>query len=120
MYWSLAQQLTHHTCNGCNMNPGDLIGTGTISGPTEDSYGSMLELCWAGQKDVDIGNGEIRKFLKDQDVCVLKGWAQKDGIRVGFGECRSKVLPAVKYGETVGSYDIREQQQQGMKQSAGA
>lgn len=93
MYWSLGQQLTHHASNGCNMNAGDLIGTGTISGPTEDSYGSMLELSWAGSKDVPVG-GQTRKFLQDGDTVILRGYCEKDGIRVGFGECRSSLLPS--------------------------
>eukprot|EP01103_Thecamoeba_quadrilineata_P019041 TRINITY_DN7557_c0_g1_i1.p1 TRINITY_DN7557_c0_g1~~TRINITY_DN7557_c0_g1_i1.p1 ORF type:complete len:423 (-),score=54.63 TRINITY_DN7557_c0_g1_i1:52-1320(-) len=94
MYWSLAQQLAHHTINGCNTRTGDMCGTGTISGPTEDSYGSLLELTWAGQKEVDCGNGVKRKFLQDGDEVLLTGFCQGDGYRIGFGECRGKVLPA--------------------------
>jgi len=95
MYWSLAQQLAHHTVNGCNTRTGDLCGTGTISGPTEDSYGSLVELCWGGQKEVDCGNGIKRKFLQDGDEVLLTGYCQGEGYRIGFGECRGKILPAV-------------------------
>ncbi|KAG0319995.1 hypothetical protein BGZ97_000963 [Linnemannia gamsii] len=94
MYWSFAQQLTHHTVNGCNMRTGDLCGSGTISGPTEDSFGSMLELSWSGAKDIQLEDGITRKFLKDNDEMILAGWCEKDGVRVGFGECHGKILPA--------------------------
>ncbi|XP_077979931.1 fumarylacetoacetase-like [Glandiceps talaboti] len=94
LYWTMKQQLAHHTVNGCNINPGDLMASGTISGSTEDSYGSMLELCWKGTKVIDLGNGETRKFLKDGDEAILSGYCQGDGYRVGFGDCTGKVLPA--------------------------
>merc|ERR1712232_465967 len=96
MYYSFAQQLAHHTINGCPMRPGDLLGTGTISGKEEGSYGSLLELIWAGEKEVKLKNGEItRKFLKDGDRINLKGVCENaDGLRLGFGECTGKVLPA--------------------------
>jgi len=94
MYWSLAQQLTHHASNGCPIRAGDLIGTGTISGPTEDSFGSMLELSWAGSKDVKVGS-QVRKFIQDNDTVIIRGTCEKDNIRIGFGECRSKLLPAL-------------------------
>lgn len=92
LYWSIIQQLTHHTVTGCNMRIGDLCGTGTISGPTEDSYGSMLELAWRGEKPIVLPNGETRKFLEDGDTVVMKGYCQGDGYRVGFGEVRGKIL----------------------------
>eukprot|EP00735_Rhodelphis_limneticus_P005547 TRINITY_DN1743_c0_g1::TRINITY_DN1743_c0_g1_i1::g.25050::m.25050 TRINITY_DN1743_c0_g1::TRINITY_DN1743_c0_g1_i1::g.25050 ORF type:complete len:436 (-),score=150.36,sp/A5PKH3/FAAA_BOVIN/60.77/0.0,FAA_hydrolase/PF01557.13/1.1e-51,FAA_hydrolase_N/PF09298.6/1e-30,FAA_hydrolase_N/PF09298.6/2.7e+03 TRINITY_DN1743_c0_g1_i1:100-1368(-) len=95
MYWTIRQQLTHHTVTGCNMRPGDLLGTGTISGPTEDSYGSMLELSWKGTKEIDLGNGEKRKFLKDGDTVIMRGYCDNGTYRIGFGECVGKVLPAV-------------------------
>ncbi|RKP24311.1 fumarylacetoacetate hydrolase [Syncephalis pseudoplumigaleata] len=95
MYWTLKQQLVHHTVNGCNMRTGDLCGTGTISGPTEDSFGSMLELSWTGQKDVDVGSGTTRKFLEDGDQVNLVGYCQGPDYRIGFGPCRGKVLPAL-------------------------
>ncbi|KAJ2846309.1 hypothetical protein GGI22_006285 [Coemansia erecta] len=96
MYWSLKQQLAHHTINGCNMQPGDLCGTGTISGPTKDSFGSMLELCWSGKNDIQLGDsGLVRKFIEDGDVIRLSGFCQtSDGQRVGFGKCVGQILPA--------------------------
>jgi len=94
MYWSFAQQLAHHTVNGCNMRAGDLCGSGTISGPTEDSYGSLLELSWSGAKEIQLEEGITRKFLHDNDEMILAGWCEKDGVRVGFGECHGKILPA--------------------------
>jgi len=95
MYWNMAQQLAHHTVNGCNVNVGDMMGSGTISGKTEDSYGSMLELAWAGTKPVPLSDGSTRKFIQDGDTVVMRGHSEKDGVRVGFGEVRTKVLPAV-------------------------
>lgn len=98
MYWALAQQLTHHAVNGCNMRPGDLLGTGTISGPTEESFGSLLELTWAGSKEIHLQNGQvIRKFLQDGDKVVMRGFCQNpDGDRIGFGECSGIILPPVE------------------------
>ncbi|CAB4478174.1 uncharacterized protein OCT59_007399 [Rhizophagus irregularis] len=93
MYWSLKQQLAHHTVNGCNTRPGDLCGTGTISGPTEDSRGSLLEITWNGQNEVD---GIKRKFIEDGDEIVLTGYCQGEGYLVGFGECYGKILPALQ------------------------
>jgi len=93
MYWSLKQQLAHHTVNGCNTRPGDLCGTGTISGPTEDSRGSLLEITWNGQNEVD---GIKRKFIEDGDEIVLTGYCQGEGYLVGFGECSGKILPALQ------------------------
>jgi fumarylacetoacetase len=94
LYWSMEQMLAHHTVTGCNMRTGDLCGTGTISGPMEDSYGSMLELTWRGEKPIALPNGETRKFLQDGDTVVMKGYCQGDGYRVGFGEVTGKILPA--------------------------
>lgn len=94
MYWTMKQQLAHHSVTGCNMQPGDLLGSGTISGPSECSYGSMLELCWKGTKQVPLKNGETRTFLKDGDEVVIKGYCQGNGKRIGFGECKGVVLPA--------------------------
>jgi fumarylacetoacetase len=97
MYWAMAQQLTHHSVNGCNLNPGDLIGTGTISGPTEESFGSLLELCWAGSKEVKLkGGAVVRKFLQDGDKVIMRGACEApDGSRVGFGECSGVIVPAL-------------------------
>jgi len=94
MYWTGKQQLAHHTVTGCNVQPGDLMGSGTISGPDKESFGSMLELCWKGTQEVPIGNGNVRKFLKDGDDVIMTGYAQGDGFRVGFGSVTGKVLPA--------------------------
>jgi len=96
LYWSMKQQLCHHTVTGCNMKPGDLCGSGTISGSTPDSYGSMLELSWRGSKPIPLGEtGEVRKFLQDGDTVILKGHCEGHGLRIGFGECVGKVLPMV-------------------------
>jgi len=94
MYWNLAQQLAHHTVNGCNVRCGDLMGSGTISGPTPDSYGSMMELSWRGTKPLILKDGTERKFIQDNDTVILRGHSSKDGIRIGFGEVITKVLPA--------------------------
>lgn len=95
MYWNVNQQLAHHTVNGCNIQVGDMYASGTISGPSPGSYGSMLELSWNGQKPLTMPNGTERKFIEDGDTVIIKGFAEKDGIRIGFGECRGKILPAV-------------------------
>lgn len=94
MYWNIAQQLAHHTSNGCNINVGDMMASGTISGPTEDSFGSMLELSWKGTKSVALEEGGERKFIQDGDSVIMKGYSEKEGIRVGFGEVEGKVLAA--------------------------
>lgn len=92
MYWNMCQQLAHHTVNGCNMRVGDLLASGTISGPTSDSYGSMLEICWKGTKPVQMPDGSERKFIHDGDTVAMRGWCEKDGIRIGFGPCDGKVI----------------------------
>jgi len=94
MYWNMAQQLAHHTVNGCNIEVGDLYASGTISGPTPDSYGSMLEISWQGKKTVTMPDGTERRFIQDNDTVVLKGYAQNGTTRIGFGECSGKILPA--------------------------
>lgn len=94
MYWSMAQQLAHHTVNGCNMNVGDMCASGTISGPTPDSYGSMLEISWKGTKPVSMPDGTERRFIHDGDSVIMKAYCEKNGHRVGFGEVRTKVLPS--------------------------
>lgn len=94
MYWNIAQQLAHHSVNGCNMEVGDMYASGTISGKDKDSYGSMLELTWRGQNPLKLEDGSERKFIEDGDTVILRGFAEKDKIRVGFGEVRAKVLPA--------------------------
>jgi len=95
MYWSMAQQLAHHTASGCNTNVGDLMGSGTISGPTPDSFGSLLELTWNGANPLTLADGSTRLFIQDGDELTLTGWAQGDSYRVGFGLCRGKILPAL-------------------------
>lgn len=97
MYWSMAQQLTHHTITGCKVEVGDMMGSGTISGPTPDSYGSMLEIAWNATKPVTLKGGETRSFIEDGDTVIMKGYSEKNGIRVGFGEVRGKVLPALSF-----------------------
>jgi len=94
MYWSVAQQLAHHASNGCNLRPGDMLASGTISGPTPDSYGSMLELAWKGTKPIELPGGEHRTFIADNDRVTMTGWCQGDGYRVGFGEVTGRILPA--------------------------
>ena len=97
MYWSMAQQLTHHTIAGCKVEVGDMMGSGTISGPTPESYGSMLEIAWNATKPVTLEGGGTRTFIEDGDTVIMKGYSEKDGIRVGFGEVRGKVLPALDF-----------------------
>lgn len=97
MYWSMAQQLTHHTIAGCNVNVGDLMGSGTISGPTPSSYGSLLEITWNTTKPLTLANGEQRGFMQDGDTLIMKGYCEKDGLRIGFGEVTGKILPAVQF-----------------------
>lgn len=94
MYWNMAQQLAHHTINGCNVEVGDLYASGTISGSEPNSFGSMLELTWRGQNPLKLSDGSERKFIEDHDTIIMRGFSEKDGIRVGFGEVRGKVLPA--------------------------
>ena len=94
MYWNIAQQLAHHTVNGCNINVGDMMASGTISGLTKDSYGSMLELAWKGTSPLQLEEGGERKFINDGDTVIMKGYAWKGGVRVGFGEVASKILSA--------------------------
>ncbi|HNB53093.1 MAG TPA: fumarylacetoacetate hydrolase family protein, partial [Anaerolineales bacterium] len=92
MYWDMRQMIAHHTITGCNLQTGDLLASGTISGPTEDSYGSMLELAWRGERPLTLSSGETRSFLQDRDQITLTGWCQGDGYRVGFGEVTGKIL----------------------------
>jgi fumarylacetoacetase len=94
MYWNMAQQLAHHTINGCNIEAGDMYASGTISGKSEDSYGSMLELSWSGTKTLKLSDGTERTFIEDNDTIIMRGWCEEDGKRVGFGEVSGKILPA--------------------------
>ena len=94
MYWNQEQQLAHHTVNGCNVNVGDMMASGTISGKDEHSYGSLLEITQAGKKTLTLNGGEERKFIQDNDTVTMRGYCEKDGRRVGFGEVSAKILPA--------------------------
>jgi fumarylacetoacetase len=94
MYWNMSQQLAHHTVNGCNVRCGDLMGSGTISGSTPDSFGSMLELAWKGTKPLAMNDGSERRFIQDGDTITMRGYCQNDQIRIGFGEVKAKILPA--------------------------
>ncbi len=94
MYWNMNQQLAHQTVNGCNVNAGDMYASGTISGPTPDSYGSMLELSWQGTKAIPMKDGSERKFVNDNDTIIMRAYCEKEGRRVGFGESVCKILPA--------------------------
>jgi len=93
MYWNMSQQLAHHTVNGCPVNSGDMMGSGTISGPTPDSYGSMLELSWKGEKPIKLKDGSERKFIEDNDTVIMRGYCEAKDRRIGFGEVRTKLLP---------------------------
>ncbi|MCO4818997.1 MAG: fumarylacetoacetase [Bacteroidetes bacterium] len=92
MYWNMAQQLAHHTVNGCNVNVGDMMASGTISGKDENSYGSMLELCWGGKKDIPLNNGDTRKFILDGDTITMRAFCDDGKRRVGFGESVGKII----------------------------
>ena len=94
MYWNMAQQLAHHTVNGCNINIGDMMASGTISGKSPNSYGSMLELAWGGKKPIKLENGEERTFINDNDTVIMRGYCEKNGIRIGFGEVKCTILPS--------------------------
>jgi fumarylacetoacetase len=105
MYWTIAQMLTHHSSSGCNMQTGDLLGSGTVSGPTREARGCLLELTWDGDKDnpvpgtqrtpIKLPTGEERKFLADGDEVILRGYCEREGYRrIGFGECRGVIEPA--------------------------
>jgi fumarylacetoacetase len=95
-YWTIAQMAAHHTINGCRLEPGDLFGSGTASGPTPQEAGSLVELSAGGRVPIELSNGETRRFLEDGDTVILRGWCeQPGGPRIGFGECRGTVLPAL-------------------------
>ena len=98
MYWNMVQQLAHQTVNGCNINVGDIYASGTISGPSPDSFGSMLELAWKGTKPVKMPDGTDRSFIHDNDTIIMRGYCEKEGLRIGFGEVTTKILPAIAGG----------------------
>jgi fumarylacetoacetase len=95
LYWSIAQQIAHHTVNGCNLRTGDLLASGTISGPTPDSRGCLLELTWGGRQPLELAGGETRRFLADGDRVTMTAWCEGAGYRVGFGEVTGRILPAI-------------------------
>jgi fumarylacetoacetase len=95
MYWTMSQQLAHHTINGCRINSGDMMGSGTISGSADDSFGSMLELTWGGQNPIKMKDGSERKFINDGDTVIMKGFCKNNNVRIGFGEVSSKLLPPI-------------------------
>ena len=95
LYWTIGQLLTHHASNGCNLRPGDLLGTGTVSGPTRESRGCLLELTWRGSEPLELPSGETRRFLEDGDEVVIRGYCEREGaVRIGLGECRGRIIPA--------------------------
>ena len=95
LYWTIGQMLTHHTSNGCNLQVGDLLATGTVSGREKNERGCLLELTWRGKEPVTLPSGEERRFLEDGDEIIMKGFCEREGFRrIGFGECRGKILPA--------------------------
>ena len=95
LYWTPAQLLAHHTSNGCNLRPGDLLATGTISGPSRDARGCLLELTWRGAEPLTLPTGETRKFLEDGDEVIMRGTCEREGaVRIGFGECRGVIVAA--------------------------
>ena len=95
LYWTPAQLVAHHTSNGCDLRPGDLLATGTISGPTKEARGCLLELTWRGAEPLTLPTGETRKFLEDGDEVIMRGYCEREGaVRIGFGECRGVILPA--------------------------
>lgn len=96
LYWNISQQLAHHTVNGCNINAGDMMASGTISGPEKENFGSMLELSWRGAKPITLDDGSERKFINDGDTVIMRGFCKNDEVRIGFGEVSSKVLPVIE------------------------
>jgi fumarylacetoacetase len=95
LYWTVGQMLAHHTSNGCNLRPGDLFASGTISGPTKDARGCLLELTSRGSEPIELPTGEIRRFLEDGDEVIMRGYCERPGAaRIGFGECRGVIIPA--------------------------
>ena len=95
LYWNISQQLAHHTINGCSINVGDMMASGTISGSNPTSFGSMLELSWKGTKPIKMPDGTARKFILDNDKVIMKGYCQNKYYRIGFGEVSNKILPAL-------------------------
>jgi fumarylacetoacetase len=99
LYWTLGQMITHHASNGCNLRPGDLLGSGTVSGPTPESRGCLLERTWRGAEPLTLPTGELRRFLEDGDEVVLSAWAERPGaVRIGLGTCTGVVQGAPAAG----------------------
>jgi fumarylacetoacetase len=99
LYWSFAQMIAHHTSNGCNLRTGDVLGSGTVSGPEREAAGCLLELSEAGARALPLGNGEQRTYLEDGDAVVIEGMAVRDQFRsIGFGSCAGEIHPALRYG----------------------
>ena len=102
MYWSAAQIVAHHSSNGCNLQPGDLIGTGTLSTDSSDGMGSLLEISQGGKAPIQLASGETRSFLEDGDEITLRAWCEREGaVRIGLGECVGRVMPAPSFQEVV-------------------
>jgi fumarylacetoacetase len=95
LYWNLRQQVAHHTVNGCNLEVGDLLASGTISGPDSDSYGSLLELTWNGKHPLTLPENGTRTFIENGDTVIIRGYALREGVRIGFGECKGRIQPAI-------------------------
>ncbi|WP_349729991.1 fumarylacetoacetase [Peribacillus frigoritolerans] len=107
MYWSIAQQVAHHTITGCNMRPGDMHGSGTISGPSREERGSFLELSWRGTEPLQLNDGGERSWIEDGDKLTISGWCQGDGYRIGFGEISGQVLPALSEAKILGTQKMK-------------
>ena len=107
MYWSIAQQVAHHTITGCNMRPGDMHGSGTISGPSREERGSLLELTWRGTEPLKLKGGGERSWIEDGDKLTISGWCQGDGYRIGFGEVSGQVLPALSEAKILGTQKVK-------------
>ena len=95
LYWTIGQMLTHHASNGCNLQTGDLMATGTVSGKEKNERGCLLELTWRGKEPIELPSGEQRRFLEDGDEIIMRGYCEREGYRrIGLGECRGRILPA--------------------------
>ncbi|MFD4931687.1 fumarylacetoacetase [Peribacillus butanolivorans] len=107
LYWSIAQQVAHHTITGCNLRPGDMHASGTISGPNREERGSLLELSWRGTEPLKLNSGGKRSWIEDGDKLTISGWCQGDGYRIGFGEVSGQVLPALSEAKILGTQNVK-------------
>ncbi|MFD4815766.1 fumarylacetoacetase [Peribacillus butanolivorans] len=107
LYWSIAQQVAHHTITGCNLRPGDMHASGTISGPNREERGSLLELSWRGTEPLKLNSGGKRSWIEDGDKLTISGWCQGDGYRIGFGEVSGQVLPALSEAMILGTQNVK-------------